>query len=306
MSHPNAPQSWLLAALFLLGNTPVLTAQTFLIADGTTDTYTLIQSVLGNGTIEPPDCSHPDFGPHITQAFDADLGKSVFVFNIHVTPDNDRCVNFDRQRNEIKTFGPSPDYLKGFLGDNVTYRWKFKLDGGFQPSPSFTHIHQIKAGDGDDGAPIMTITPRHGSTDMLQIIHIDSAGHSSTVASTPLAPFLGVWVDAYEQITYDTNGSYSLTLTRLDTGDTLLAYSNPDIDMWRNGTTFCRPKWGIYRSLNNSSFLRDEQVLFDRFCLAKGSDDCPSDLGGGQPVPVQCVVTPNAGWPGITCGVAAH
>ena len=35
-----------------------------------------------------------------------------------------------------------------------------------------------------------------------------------------------------------------------------------------------RPKWGIYRSLNNAQQLRDEQVHYDRFCLAKGTDDC--------------------------------
>jgi hypothetical protein len=40
------------------------------------------------------------------------------------------------------------------------------------------------------------------------------------------------------------------------------------------GSTFVRPKWGIYRSLNNPSYLRDEAVLFQYFCLAKGTDDC--------------------------------
>jgi hypothetical protein len=234
--------------------------------------------VLGGNPLETPDCSHTSFGPHITQDLDTALGKSSFVFHIHVTPDNDRCVNFDRQRNEIKTYGPSPDYLKGFLNETVTYRWKFRLDSGFQPSPNFTHIHQIKAGDGDDGAPIITITPREGSPDTLQIIHTDSAGSGRTLTSTGLAPFLGVWVEAYEKITYATSGKYSLTIRRLDTGASLLTYSNTNIDMWRNGTTFCRPKWGIYRSLNSMSSLRDEQVHFDRFCLAKGSDDCGSDM----------------------------
>jgi hypothetical protein len=46
--------------------------------------------------------------------------------------------------------------------------------------------------------------------------------------------------------------------------------------MWRNQTTFVRPKWGIYRSLNSPGYLRDEDVRFDSFCLAKGADDCPS------------------------------
>jgi hypothetical protein len=46
--------------------------------------------------------------------------------------------------------------------------------------------------------------------------------------------------------------------------------------MWRSQTTFVRPKWGIYRSLNSPDYLRDEDVRFDNFCLAKGADDCPS------------------------------
>src|SRR6185369_3436107 len=151
---------------------PALQAQVILSADGQTDSYQLVKNAFGAGP-ETPDCSHPDFGEHITQTSDATLGKSVFVFNIHVTPDNDRCTNFDRQRLEIKTDGSSPAYVKGFLDDSVSYRWKFKLPDGFQPSPNFTHIHQIKAGDGDSGAPIITLTPRAGSPNLLQIIATD-------------------------------------------------------------------------------------------------------------------------------------
>src|SRR5712664_1328096 len=108
--------------IFLL-NTPAVFGQTFLTADGQTDTYRLISSVLGGNPIEPPDCSHPDFGPHITQEWDDELAKYSFVFYIHATPDNDRCMSSDRQRNEIKTYSESPAYLKGFLGDTVTFRW---------------------------------------------------------------------------------------------------------------------------------------------------------------------------------------
>src|SRR5215467_13337174 len=163
-------------------------AQVFLNADGQTDTYRLIGSVLGGSPIDSPDCSHPEFGPHIVQQWDNCLGEYVFAFYIHVTPDNDRCVAFDRQRNEIKTYGPSPDSLKGFLGDTLTHAWIFKLDSGFQASKNFTHIHQIKAGDGDDGAPIITLTPRKGSPDQIQIIHNGgSSGNSlGTVKSTAI------------------------------------------------------------------------------------------------------------------------
>lgn len=266
-----------LVVVGLLLSTPALFAQVYLVADGQTDAFTLINSVLGGTAEETPDCSHPDFGPHITQEFDNDLGRYSFVFYMHLTPDNDRCVAFDRQRNEIKTYGPSPAYLKGFYGDTVTFRWKFKLDARFQPSPSFTHIHQIKAGDGDANSPMMTLTPRAGNPDKLQLIHVGSQGHSTTLVNTALPPFKGGWVDAYEQITYgflDDGGTYSITVTDVSSGTVLLTYSSDNIDMWRNGTTFVRPKWGIYRSLNNPDYLRDEAVNFNDFCLAKGTDDC--------------------------------
>ncbi len=64
---------------------------------------------------------------------------------MHVTPDNDRTINYDRQRAEIKTYDQSPDSFIGVEGEIITYRWKFKLPVGFRQSSSFTHIHQIKA-----------------------------------------------------------------------------------------------------------------------------------------------------------------
>jgi len=35
----------------------------------------------------------------------------------------------------------------------------------------------------------------------------------------------------------------------IDNGETLLDYSNYDINMWRVGVEFIRPKWRLYRSL---------------------------------------------------------
>lgn len=241
-------------------------------ADGKTDTYTLLNNVLRGTAEEAPDCSHPAFGPHIRQEFNADLGEYVFAFYLHVHPDNDRCINFDRQRCEIKTYGPSPDSIKAFNGDQMVFQWKFRLDAGFQPSKNFTHIHQIKAGDGpNDGSPLMTITPRYGDPDHLQIIHTGDTKSSSlgTVKQVDLKPFLGAWIQAEEKITFGSHGTYSLTLTRVSDGDVLLSYSNDDIDLWRTGSTFIRPKWGIYRSLDDFTRLRDEKVLFADFIIRK-------------------------------------
>ncbi|MCW8849682.1 MAG: hypothetical protein OQJ81_06845, partial [Melioribacteraceae bacterium] len=148
-------------------------SQLLLEADGPGNTYELISDKLAPGynPVEHPECVHPEFGRHIAEVFDSTLNKYVFEFYMHVTPDNDRCKNFDRQRIEIKTYDQSPDSLLAVVGETITYKWKFRLDEGFQPSSSFTHIHQIKAVGGDDGNPIFTLTPRKASPNRLELIH---------------------------------------------------------------------------------------------------------------------------------------
>ena len=241
-------------------------------ADGPGNTYQLLSSVLGGTAHEVPDCGHLEFGPHITEEFDSGLNKNIFAFFAHVTPDDDRCGATDRQRTEIKTYGSSPANVKAFNGDEMLFKWRFKLAAGFKPSSSFTHIHQIKAGDGtNDDSPLITITPRYGSPNKLEIIHTGntSATTLGKVKIVELAPFEDTWIEAIEKMKFGTNGTYELVLKRLSDGVVLLSYSTNSMDLWRTAATFIRPKWGIYRSLNDSGRLRDEKVLFADFVIGK-------------------------------------
>ena len=110
--------------ILILTSTPLLYSQVALEADGSGNTYELITSVLapGNNAVDDPDCSHPEFGRHITEAWDVDLNQNVFEFYSHATPDNDRCINTDRQRIEIKTNVSSPDNLKAVAGEIIIYK----------------------------------------------------------------------------------------------------------------------------------------------------------------------------------------
>lgn len=256
--------------LILLFLSQFLSAQLVtLSADGPGDTYDLISSALAPGAnpIEVPDCGHTSFGEHIDELFDADLNANVFRFFMHVAEDDDRCINFDRQRNEIKTYASSPDHLKGIEDEVVEYKWKFKLDAGFQSSPKFTHIHQLKAVGGSEAShPIITLTTRKGSPDELELRHGETTS-SVKLLETDLAPFLGVWCEAIELVTYGENGTYAITIKKVSDQTTLLTYSNSDIRMWRTDTDFVRPKWGIYRSLEFEDDLRDEEVLFNDFSI---------------------------------------
>lgn len=254
-------------------------AQVVLEANGPGSTYELINSVLapGNTAVEAPDqCgNHGSFGRHIAEVWDATLNKFVFEFYSHVAEDNDRCISFDRQRVEIKSYDPSPANLKATLGETVTYKWFFRLPNGFQPSNNFTHIHQIKAVGGDDDDPLFTITPRlqgNGNTRM-EIIYVSETSASNVyLATAPLSQFLGEWVEVTEQIFYGTgtSGRFSIVIKRVSDGATLINYSNNALQTFRAGNTFVRPKWGIYRSLNNAQQLRDDSLRLASILIFEG------------------------------------
>lgn len=254
--------------------------QVLLDADGPGNTYELITSVLapGHNPIEVPDCNHLAFGDHIDEVFDNELGANVFRFHIHTSPDNDRCINLDRQRNEIKTYDQSPDNLLGEENEKVVYKWKFKLDQGFQSSPNFTHLHQLKSVGGSlDGIPMYTLTTRKGSPDKLELRYAET-DDQVTLTKVDLLPFIDTWLDVTETITYGISGTYDIEIKRLSDNMPLLSYSNPSIINWRPGATFVRPKWGIYRSLINAQDLRDESILYANFSIEEIETTSSVDL----------------------------
>jgi hypothetical protein len=106
-------------ALLVLGVlmvTSVSFSQVFMDADSAGDAYARFLSKKYG--YEVPDCKHAV--RHITEEWDAALKKHVFVFGIHRDLDDDRCINFDRQRSEIKTDASSPDTMKAAYGETHT------------------------------------------------------------------------------------------------------------------------------------------------------------------------------------------
>lgn len=285
-----------LIMVFLL-KAMILSAQVNLNADGPGNTYELINSKLApfGNVIESPDQSpegsHISFGRHIAEVWDSDLNKYVFEFYSHLDTstngvlDNDvSTLKTDRQRVEIKTYASSPDNLKGTLGETITYKWRFKIPVGFQPSSNFTHIHQIKAVDGDDSNPIFTLTARKGIPNKLQLIYVKDATTSNDYkGEVNLSLFEGTWVEATETIKVGTDilGSYVIVINRVSDGAELFSYSNARIQTIRTAATdpgslqvansFIRPKWGIYRSLLDVASLRDESLRFSDFIITEGT-----------------------------------
>jgi hypothetical protein len=58
-----------------------------------------------------------------------------------------------------------------------------------------------------------------------------------------------------------------MSIKRISDGATILSYSNNNIMTIRPSNDFIRPKWGIYRSLNNPTDLRDDSIRFNTFSI---------------------------------------
>src|SRR4051812_10484467 len=83
--------------------------------------------------------------------------------------DGDRdTLNKDRQRAEVKGLGPHQKH-----GDTFDYETTWRSNPGFRGSNGFCHIFQLKATNGDSGAPLITLSIR---------------GDKATVEANPAGP----------------------------------------------------------------------------------------------------------------------
>jgi len=261
-----------------LKSAPIL-AETRLDSDGQNiglTAYELVQVFGGSKPIESPDLyeiNHPG-EPHVYESLDAQIGNH-FVFVIHRDEDRDRDKEniTDRQRNEIKAYGGSSDDVKGFLGETMTYRWKFKVNASMAVSKNFSHFFQLKAVGGDDSQPILTLTGRELSgEDVIEIRH-SPASETNYLGRMPWHEVTGEWLEVYVRASYAEQGSLRLILSRISDNAILFDVTEEDIDLWRGESTndFVRPKWGIYRSLKDADNLRpeEERVDFANFSVQK-------------------------------------
>ena len=250
-------------------------------ADKTKNTYDLIREK--GYEIEVPDGDHTPSEEHITQTFDSTLNKDVFEFTLHLTPDNDKNKENDRQRNEIKTWDKSPANMIAVAGETHIYRWKFMLPVDFQASEAFSHIHQLKPvakNAGGDEIPVITLTARKKTTskettNKLELIYRAPANSDNDyLERVDLQDFLGEWVSVEETVTYSKPSKYYIKIVRISDKKTLLEYSDRSSEpliLFRDDTEFVRPKYGLYRQIKNGLTdipgLKDEILRFADFQL---------------------------------------
>ena len=230
--------------------------------------YQLIRKAFGSKAMEAPDLykiNHTGTS-HIIEGTDDIVGPH-FIFLSHLDEDRDRDKKdiTDRQRNEIKVYDKSKPGLKAYKNETMQYRWKFKIDDGFELSKSFTHFFQIKAKNvkksaaskDSDKFPVITFTAvdRGEKGNELQLRHSPSLTpdgkrlKSSKLVRKDMALFTDKWIEFFVQATYRDQGQLIVQAKDVETGELLIDFKADDIDMWRGESRqdFSRPKWGIYR-----------------------------------------------------------
>ena len=269
-----------IAALAATVLAPAATAAVVISADDKFPAYQNLQQNLSGIPYETPDCGHHAFGEHITQAFDRALQREVFLFHLHRDEDDDRCLLHDRQRVEIKAHAKSPERLLGRKGEQATYQWMFRLDERFRPSPHWSHLFQIKpVGKGAGSNPLFTFSAQAlPEGEVFQLRHDSGDGQGLKVLyEHPLSELKGEWIQATVTVLHSTSGRLAVSLIRVTDRRYLFEWKDTQINMFRNGTEFNRPKWGHYRSLVDSERLRNEIVRFADFCITE-NNDCPDLL----------------------------
>ena len=226
---------------------------------------------LGWDYSENPNNSEKDHyeGKHCEVIYDETLAQYVFRFYNHADKDaldGDRGTLKDRQRNEMKSQTTAAWHrLNGNWDERQRLEWKFRIPAGFRPSTSFCHIHQLKAQEGNNGSPLITITPRcdtKGNNRRIQVIHNGDNSSSSKgiiIDNLPLSEFEDEWVQVVTEMHYTHHGSFSIKMTRVRDGKVLADCSFTDIDLWRNGATNIRNKFGIYRSFGRTMADKDDR-----------------------------------------------
>lgn len=185
--------------------------------------------------------SHPAGAPHIRVEGDN------FRWNMHMV---DRDTSTDRQRHEV-TGMRSPaggDYLQWLPGETWRATYSMYIPASLKATTTFTHIMQMKE-PGAGSSPIVVQSLRRVSG--AQTIELELPVSGVSVGSTSLDPLHDRWVDVDFQIKVGDGASGSVRWVLRSAGTTLIDVTRTGVDTFLADRV--RPKWGIYRSLGDTS-----------------------------------------------------
>ncbi|MET7617552.1 Tat pathway signal sequence domain protein [Streptomyces sp. NPDC005408] len=183
--------------------------------------------------------SHPAGAPHIFAEGDN------FRFNMHTV---DRDTSTDRQRHEVTGCRNGSSYLQWKSGQTWRVTYSMFIPSTLKATTSFTHIMQMKQ-PGAGSSPIVVQSLRR--VNGVQTIELKVIAGDVLVGRTNLEPLHNKWTDVDFQIKIGNGTSGSVRWILKSGGTTVIDKSKSGVDTFLADRV--RPKWGIYRSLGDSS-----------------------------------------------------
>jgi hypothetical protein len=163
----------------------------------------------------------------------------------------------DRQRQEVR--GMVADGTRTDMKKNETWRYDYQMyiPASLKGTTSFTHIFQVKHNGVASPAVTMSLF-RSGGTETVEM-RLFGAGQAK-LGSTKLSLLHDRWIDVEIEVKVADGSAGRVRLSLKDGATTLVNASRSGIDTWMGGDQ-AHPKWGIYRSINDSGQIQDTYLL---------------------------------------------
>ncbi|WP_306337982.1 Tat pathway signal sequence domain protein [Streptomyces sp. KL118A] len=195
--------------------------------------------------------SHPAAKPHIRT--DGDNWR----FTMHTV---DRDSSTDRQRQEVTGCRDGDTFLRWLPGETWRLTYSMYIPDSLRATTTFTHIMQMKQ-PGNGTSPIVVQSLRR--VDGAETIELKVFESDTLVGRTALPPLHNKWTDVDFQIKIGNGSSGSVRWILKSGGSTVIDKSRTGVDTLLADRV--RPKWGIYRSLGDSSgSLKDCHLLLTK------------------------------------------
>lgn len=164
--------------------------------------------------------------------------------------DGDRATtNKDRQRAEVKGLG-----VHQKNGETFDYQSTWRSNSTFTQAGHFCHIFQLKATDGDSGAPLITLSTDNGGNNGA-VQHWSGTATGFTNART-FVHSAGTAMTVRIRVKVSTTASGEVRASI--NGDSLQGQTG--LAIYRPQSTDYRPKWGLYRGVDSNDPIGDDYI----------------------------------------------
>lgn len=182
----------------------------------------------------------PDDFTNITDVGDGTVRMTLRYQEDWWDGDRDRH-DTSRQRAEVKGIGPHQQN-----GETFEYATTWRTSMNFYGTEKFCHVFQLKAVNGDDGAPLVTLSIRAGTSNCCVHYWSGNARGFKDVRVFHWSP--GVWENVRIRIKTSTAGDGAILVSV--NGDDFQGVNN--VAVFRPDATEYRPKWGLYRGTDRN------------------------------------------------------